>query len=101
MDNLPFCVESLHGFSVAIGKIGLLVFLNQIREKIGIVYGNPEVTSGGRALRFYASIRLDLRRKEALKDGDTIIGHTIKVKCTKNKVSTPFRETTINLFYET
>ena len=78
-----------------------LVFLNQIREKIGIVYGNPEVTSGGRALRFYASIRLDLRRKEAIKDGDTIIGHTIKIKCTKNKVSTPFRETTVDLFYET
>jgi recombination protein RecA len=78
-----------------------LLFINQIREKVGVIYGSPEVTSGGRALKFYASVRLDLRRKEAIKDGDIIIGHTIKIKCTKNKVSTPFRETTIDLLYET
>jgi recombination protein RecA len=68
-----------------------LVFINQIREKIGIAYGNPETTPGGRALKFYASVRLDIRRTGSLKDGEQVIGNTVKVKVVKNKVAAPFR----------
>ena len=71
-----------------------VIFINQIREKIGVMYGNPETTTGGRALKFYSSIRIDVRRKEEIKQGDTLIGHTIRLKAVKNKVGTP---TTRNL----
>ena len=68
-----------------------LIFINQIREKIGVMFGNPETTTGGRALKFYSSVRVDIRRISALKEGDVVIGNRTKVKIVKNKVAAPFR----------
>lgn len=78
-----------------------VVFINQIREKIGVMYGNPETTSGGRALRFYASIRLHVRMGDRLESGKKVVGHIVKVKVVKNKIWIPFGETEFNLFYGT
>lgn len=76
-----------------------VIFINQLREKVGIMYGNPETTSGGRALKFYASIRLDIRRSEALKSGSDIYGNSVRVKVVKNKVSPPFKQAIIDIIY--
>lgn len=76
-----------------------VIFINQLREKVGIAYGNPEVTSGGRALKFYASIRIDIRRSEALKNGDVVVGNKVKIKVVKNKVAPPFTFCEIELMY--
>ncbi len=92
--------QALRKLTASVSKANTcLIFINQLREKIGVMFGNPETTTGGRALKFFASVRVEVRRTTALKDGETVIGNRTKVKIVKNKVAAPFREVEVDIFY--